>query len=231
MGLQAATMALNTAISMGVSLVITGIITAITDYVNRIDNAIESSKKAKETIDDTKSSFKSQQELINESGKRYAELAQHVNQLNNTNLDLHEDEYEEFLELSNQIADQFPGLIKGYDDNGNAILNLNGTIGDINSTLDHYISKAKEAAQIKIVQAFKGEGEDEGYFKGAKYEIDKLSDKATDAKSDLEDLQKLQGIIASGNSNDDFADLFGNYSYNTDSRLKAMYIRKYLDDF
>lgn len=105
--LQTATMAMNAAVSFGVSFVISGILTAIGNYINSVDNAIEASHKAKETIDEANSSFKAQQDLVKESGKRYAELAQHVNQFNNTNLDLKEDEYEEFLELSNQIAEQF----------------------------------------------------------------------------------------------------------------------------
>ena len=226
--LETATMALNTVVSFGASIIISGIITAITNYANSVNDAIDASHKAKETIDEANSTLKTQQNLIQESGRKYAELAQHVNQFNNTNLDLKEEEYEKFLDLSNQIAEQFPDLIKGYDDNGNAILNLDGTISDINSTLDIYIDKAKEASQIKIVQSFKGEGDNEDYFKGAKYEIDELDDKADTAKTEIENLQKLKGIIASDSS--DLPDLFNNYSKGTDSHLKADYIRKYLND-
>lgn len=228
--LKTATMAMNATISMGVSFAISGIITAITNYANRVDNAIDASHTAKETIDEANNSFKTQQDLIKESGRKYAELAQHVNQLNNTNLDLKEDDYENFLNLSNQIAEQFPGLIKGYDDNGNAILNLQGTINDINSTLDDYIIKAKEASQIKIVQAFKGAGDNEDYFKGAKYEVDELNGKADKAKKELENLQKTKNTISTSSPKDDTTDLFGNYSPGTDSRFKADYIRKYLED-
>ena len=190
--LQAATMALNMAVSFGASLIISGIITALTDYINRVDNAIEASHKAKETMDEANSTLKSQQDLIKESGKKYAELAQHVNQLNNTNLDLREEEYKEFLNLSNQIAEQFPELIKGYDDNGNAILNLDGNISKITSTLNTYIEKAKEASQIKIVQAFKGEGDNEDYFKGAKYED------TCNGRRGVHRLAHLRGITAKG---------------------------------
>ena len=230
--LQAATMALNMAVSFGASLIISGIITALTDYLNRVDNAIEASHKAKETMDEANSTLKSQQDLIKESGKKYAELAQHVNQLNNTNLDLREEEYKEFLNLSNQIAEQFPELIKGYDDNGNAILNLDGNISKITSTLNTYIEKAKEASQIKIVQAFKGEGDNEDYFKGAKYEIDELNGKATKAKTEIENLQKFkEKINLQKDALTDWtsADLFGNYANGTDARLKSDYVRKYLE--
>lgn len=231
--LEAATMAMNAAVSYGISFVISGIITAITDYLNRVDNAIEASHRAKETIDEANSTFKAQQELVKESGKKYAELSQHVNQLNNTNLDLKEDEYKEFLDISNQIAEQFPGLIKGYDDNGNAILNLNGTVSYINSTLDTYIEKAKKASQVKIVQAFKGEGDNEDYFKGAKYEVDELNGKVTDAKNEIENLQKFKEKI--NLHKDDLTDrtsedLFGNYPNSSDARLKSDYVRKYLEE-
>ena len=133
-------------------------------------------------------------------------------------MDLKEDDYESFLNLSNQIAEQFPGLIKGYDDNGNAILNLNGTVSDINSTLDTYIEKAKEASQIKIVQTFKGERDNEDYFKGAKYEVDELNSKANKKKKTKENLQKFkEGTL----QNDGTQDLFDNYSNGSDSRFKA----------
>lgn len=130
-------------------------------------------------MDNVNSSLKNQQKLISESGTKYAELAQHVNQLTNTNLDLKEGEYEEFLSLSNQIAEQFPGLIKGYDDNGNAVLNLNGNIENINATLDDYVKKAKEASDIELAQIFTGEkknedGDSDEYFKGAKIESQEL---------------------------------------------------------
>lgn len=231
--LKTATMALNMAVSMGVSFAISGIITAIINYVNSIDNAIEASHKAKETMDEANSTLKSQQDMIKESGKKYAELAQHVNQLNNTNLDLHEDEYKSFLELSNQIAEQFPDLVKGYDENGNAILSLNGTVSDINSTLDTYIEKAKKASQVKIVQAFKGEGDNEDYFKGAKYEVDELNGKVTNAKTEIENLQKFKKKIdlhKDDLTDQTSADLFGNYANGTDARLKSDYVRKYLED-
>ena len=226
--LQTATMALNSAVGFGVSFSISGIINAIINYANRVNNAIEASHKAKEAINEANSSFKTQQNLIKNSSRKYAELAQHVNQINNTNLDLKEDEYQSFLDLSNQIAEQFPGLIKGYDDNGNAILNLQGTINDINLTLDSYIDKAKEAAQIKIVQAFKGTGENEDYFQGAKYEVDKLNDKANEEKERKEKLEKLKETITL--PDDDMTDLFGNYSSESDSRFKADHVRKYLKD-
>lgn len=226
--LETATMAMNAAISFGVSFVISGIVTAIANYVNSIDDAIEASHESKEKIDEANNTFKAQQDLIKESGRTYAELAQHVNQLNNTNLDLKEDEYENFLQLSNQIAEQFPGLIKGYDDNGNAILNLQGTISNINTTLDDYIARAKEASQIKIVQAFKGDGDNEDYFKGAKEEVDKLNDKANNEKERQEKLEKLKETITL--PDDDMTDLFGNYSSESDSRFKADYVRKYLKD-
>lgn len=226
--LQTATTALNSAVGFGVSFAISGIINAIINYANRVNNAIEASHKAKEAINEANSSFKTQQNLIKNSGRKYAELAQHVNQINNTNLDLKEDEYQSFLDLSNQIAEQFPGLIKGYDDNGNAILNLQGTINDINLTLDSYIDKAKEAAQIKIVQAFKGTGENEDYFKGAKYEVDKLNDKANEEKERKEKLEKLKETITL--PDDDMTDLFGNYSSESDSRFKSDHVRKYLKD-
>lgn len=70
--------------------------------------------------------------------KKYAELAQEVKNLGKASQSqgtLSNDEYSEFLEISNQLADLFPRLTVGYDDNGNAILNLNGSVKTITKSI------------------------------------------------------------------------------------------------
>ena len=51
-----------------------------------------------------------------------------MNNVTGENMSLSTDEYEEYLNLSNKIADTFPTLIQGYDAQGNAILTCAGNV-------------------------------------------------------------------------------------------------------
>ena len=82
------------------------------------------------------SSFESLKTSTDGIKERYAELAQGVDQLTGKNVTLSDDEYKEFLNLSNQLAKLFPSLTKNYDDNGNAIVDLTGDVNSIVSSLD-----------------------------------------------------------------------------------------------
>ena len=136
-------------LNMGVGLLagaaITGIIKLIDEVVHREERLIEAGEKAKSAIDETFSSFsegkssldslgqsfsengkqiESTGEAIDSVAKKYTELSKGVNTLSNANKSLSDDEYQQYLDISNQLAEQFPSLVSGYDSQGNAILNL-----------------------------------------------------------------------------------------------------------
>lgn len=117
----------------------------------------EALEKMSENADDAKSKIKSLQseikqnaDTVDEAGKKYAELAQGVNQLTGKNISLSDDEYKEFLDVSNQLADVFPQLTKGYDDNGNAILDLQGNVDGITGKLKDLLEIEQQLAQQEI---------------------------------------------------------------------------------
>ena len=58
---------------------------------------------------------------------RYAQLSKGVDSLGR-NVSLTSGEYEEYLNVTNSIADQVPSLVAGYDEHGNAILNCAGNV-------------------------------------------------------------------------------------------------------
>jgi chromosome segregation ATPase len=147
--------ALNAILSTGIALVasfaINKIVTAIDNFIHREEKIAEKAETAKNNIDDLKNSFDELESSVNDVKERYAELSQYINQTNGKNSSLSTDEYQEFLDLSNQLAELFPSLIKGYDENGNAILNLSGNIDTIVSSLDDLIKKEQEVANQEIL--------------------------------------------------------------------------------
>ena len=115
--LQVATMALNAAITMGASVIVSGIVTAISNLIRQDEILAEKAENAKQKINELNNEYKTHSQLVSDSAKRYAELAQSVDQLSGKNLSLNDDDYKEFLDLSNQLAEVFPTLSKHYDEN------------------------------------------------------------------------------------------------------------------
>lgn len=110
----------------------------------------------KEAGETARSEFKSIQDemnstasKVNEVKDRYAELAQGVGNLGKATQNqgsLSNDDYEEFLNISNDLADLFPTLTNGYTDNGDAILDLNGDVQTITSSLNGLVEAQKAVA-------------------------------------------------------------------------------------
>lgn len=135
----------NMAIAMAASWAIGKVIEGI-DYLYHYDeNIIKAGQEAKDSIDSTfksfeegkqsimdlGSSFGDQTEQIKNTGdaidqvaEKYVELRKGVNQNTNENVSLSTDEYQQYIDLSSKLASQFPGLVAGYDSQGNAVLNL-----------------------------------------------------------------------------------------------------------
>lgn len=127
---------------------------AIKKHKQAQEEAFESAKKnaedAKSKIKSLQSEIKQNADTVDEAGNKYAKLAQGVNQLTGKNISLSDDEYKEFLDVSNQLAEVFPQLTKGYDDNGNAILDLQGNVDGITGKLKDLLEIEQQLAQQEI---------------------------------------------------------------------------------
>lgn len=107
------------------------IIKAGQEAKDSIDSTFKSFEEGKQSIMDLGSSFSDQTEQIKNTGdaidqvaEKYVELRKGVNQNTNENVSLSTDEYQQYIDLSSKLASQFPGLVAGYDSQGNAVLNL-----------------------------------------------------------------------------------------------------------
>lgn len=146
--------ALSTVASAGIGLAIgAGIsfaIDQINQFINRQEIAIEDGEKARSTISEIADEYNSQVSSIKGLGEKfvddtsdikttgdaldtiaekYAELSDGVS-IDNENISLNDDDYQTFLDISNQLADLYPSLVTGYDANGNAIINLGNNASD-----------------------------------------------------------------------------------------------------
>lgn len=138
-------------------------VTAIFSLGKAYDALTDSVDEVKDKTDDLMSSFNSAISKANGNAKsvesiasRYEELSKGVNKLGK-NVSLTTDEYSEYNNIVNQIADMFPTLISGYTDEGNAILSLKGNVNELR---DAYKKAQAEAYNLLIVSGEDSDGND-----------------------------------------------------------------------
>ena len=161
--LEAATLALNAALTMGISMLVSAGVSALMSWINRAD-------ELSDKIDDITTKYKQQKEELQNSKKTiddvsdsYEKLSQGVNPTTNDNVTLSNDEYKEYIDIVNQIADTFPTLVSGYDAQGNAILSCAGNVDKLNAAYkemanNNYDDVLKEANNF--IKDFKNKSDD-----------------------------------------------------------------------
>ena len=172
---------LNSVLSAGIGIlagfVISGIIKFFDALIETQEELAEAAAEAQAKIDELSSSLQKNRDLVKDTAKRYAELAQGVNNFNGKNVNLSNEEYEEFLNLSNQLAEAFPGLVKGYIDGEYAILDLSGSVDTIVTSLNKLIETEQLLASQETAESLPKVIEDaQSKVKTYKDEITKLKE-------------------------------------------------------
>ena len=162
-GLRLATAALNAVagglISAIAGVILSGINEAITGFSNLIHNISDTKEKVEELTNEFNTAIttaNNNANRIEELIEKYSQLSKGVNNLGE-NVSLTNTEYEEYTSLTNEIADMFPNLIQGYDNEGNAILDLKGNVEQLR---DAYKEAQKEAYNLLIATGKDGDGND-----------------------------------------------------------------------
>ena len=117
----------NMLLMWGVSEVISLVATAIYNYIHRVDNAKEALESFNSSVKEQQKSFKSQNKWIEENGKKYKELAEGVDEYGH-NISLTKDEFSEYNKITSEIADMFPNMVQGYNEQNQAIIKNKGSI-------------------------------------------------------------------------------------------------------
>lgn len=165
--------------SMALDFAINGLM----NFINRADNI-------KQAVEESTSSFKQQRDEIaknkssfDEAAQSYEKLSSGVDKLTGKNISLSTDEYEEYVNAANTIANITPSLVSGYDAQGNAILDTTGKVEDLTQAYNDLII----AENNKYLN---GDGEN---FEGFTSVIE-------DFQNDMNNLTSFNGTLASGAS-------------------------------
>ena len=198
---------LNFGASMAVMAAITLAAKGIDYLIHYQDKMIEKGEKAKETISNTFDEFSSKKTAVNDLGKqfadsekditstgdaidsigkKYTEFKNGIDRSTNKNIGLSDSDYQSYLDLSNQLAEQFPTLVSGYDAQGNAMLNLGSNAEIATAKIKELYNAQMLSANVKI-----GEQLDDNY-KGVVTQIDKYQGEIGEWKTKVEKNKKAQ---------------------------------------
>lgn len=163
----------NVAVMWAASAALQFIITKADEFIHRQEIAIEKGEEAQSAISDIATEYNNKTSSLSSLGskfvddassiedtgdaiesvtKKYSELSKGVDLLNNKNVSLNDEEYQNFLDISNQLAEVFPSLVTGYDANGNAILNLGTNAENAAQKLTALLEAERKAAHFDIAE-------------------------------------------------------------------------------
>lgn len=213
--LSVASTALNAAITMGVGLAIQGLITLADKLIVTSDEAIQMGEDAKNAISEINTSTEDASNVVATATDRFAELARGVNLVNGENISLSNEDYNEFLSISNDLAETFPTLTRIYDENGNAIVQLNGDAETINRTLQTLLKTEQQIANQQIIEQMPN------LYTGIKEQSDIYNDR----------LKELESQFNSYNGESVKLEIGAEYSTDYLSSDQQKQLQKVLDDY
>ena len=135
-GMKALSIAGNMIAMWAISEAILFAIKELDNFFNASDKAIEKGKNALSEIQSLNKEVKDTNESIKANKDKYAEYAKGVSAAGE-NVSLTAEQFKEYHDITNQIAEKFPSLINGFDSEGNAILKNK----DYSKKIKHYVCK------------------------------------------------------------------------------------------
>ena len=200
---------LNAALGMLAGLAISLVIKGVDYLIHRSERIQEAAENARQEIDSISSDLKSNIQTINDAADAYARLAQGVDQATGRNKTLSDDDYAQFIEYSNQIAEIAPQLVSYYDAQGNAVLKLAGDYDNITTALSEFKAKLSDQAKQNIAEqlpaVFKDARRNAKEFQREAKELERFY-KAIEAYRDLS-----MGADQASNFTKQYAELMNKY--------------------
>lgn len=97
--------------------------------------AAEAAQKAADEYSKAQEKISSAKTTIDDNGSEFAELSKGVDQYGK-NISLTTEEFERYHEICNQLANVFPNLVSGFDEQGNAVIKLKDGVKSLNDEYD-----------------------------------------------------------------------------------------------
>ncbi|MGI5927647.1 MAG: hypothetical protein ACOX8A_10820, partial [Thermacetogeniaceae bacterium] len=133
---------LNLVTTIAITLVISGIVSLINKLGREAKEAQTRLKELADKIKETQDRLKDLHKFIAESGGELVNLSRGVDSFGR-NIGLTNEEFQRYVDLSNQAAELFPSLKKGYTEQGNVILDNVDSVEKLNNALEDQIRLIK----------------------------------------------------------------------------------------
>lgn len=193
-------------IAEGIGLAIQGIY----NLVNADKIAIENGQKAQQEIKEIFDTYNGKVDTVKSLGKKFAQDADSIKTTgdavesltqkyvelrkgvssDNTNLTLSDKEYQEYLDISNQLAESFPSLVSGSDAAGNSILSLGDNASIAADKMEKLLKTQMTLAHNDIVDKSRDT------FRGAFEEADSIEDEIKSLKAQEKQLKESASQIS-----------------------------------
>lgn len=184
----AGNMILFTVIAKGVQLATT----ALDNWINRSKYAVEAMEKAQQSINDAQNKLKNVSSAINENKDRFLELSEGVDKFSK-NIKLSEEDYAEYLSISNKLAEISPELVTGYTEQGDALLHIGDNAEETSEKLNKILEAEKAIAKQTLVDNI------DNVAHGIYYEVEEANSDIANLKSELNTVstvyRDIKGII------------------------------------
>lgn len=200
----------NMVIIQGVMSVISWAFGELDNYTHRAENNLSDLEKITTEINDKKDAYTSHSTSVNKIKNEYYELADGVNSYGE-NISLTSTQYERYIELSNEIAQMYPGLVKGYSAQNDAILECKNNVEVLNKAMadekNAYYETIVSKEQDTFGKALENIATNQGIFGG-------------DDKTYITQLKNIDGIVKKLQSKEDISLMWADM-HNLDTIIKG----------
>ena len=125
------------------AMALAGVLTAINKY--KKSQQEKAQKEATEFINDYQDKLSASTNV-----SKYDELAKRVDQFGR-NVSLTDEDYQDFLDISNELAEKFPDLVVRTDEYGNSFLGVEGKVKGVTEALEEQIKTSQRAADMALI--------------------------------------------------------------------------------
>lgn len=158
-----------------VTAAISALVKALDNYIHRSELLVKASDEAINKIKELRDELTNTKKTTDDLKKSFAELSKGVDLKTGQNVNLSQGDYEEFLNVNRELIDLYPTLNHYYDEEGNALIDINSYGGDLNKTLSEMYEWQRKITLQEIANelpdAFNGAAEKVRQYRE---EIDKL---------------------------------------------------------
>lgn len=142
--LTAASTVLNTVLTMGIGVLVGAAVGAIDKWIHAEENLAKTTKEVSDEFSEQRSSLMKSKSEYDSAVGTYDKFSKGVNSLGQ-NIGLTADEFEQYKQAANSIADVAPDMVAGFDAEGNAVLKTSANVDTLTEAYNKLIVAQADA--------------------------------------------------------------------------------------